>query len=168
MMNKNGYGQVEPNHLSAQRTGRIYAQLPAADEIEALENGMFLKMDAKEGVANATGSGEWRLVFNEVKLYGTGESTKDFRLERAAFGGDPTGRLMVPRLFAIEDGDIFTTNLVPEATVEGDTLIPEEKDGVGVLAIAEDVTPGEMGFVVMKNTTMPDGSPAVKLMAQRG
>ena len=23
-----GYGQVEPNHLSAQRTGQIYAQLP--------------------------------------------------------------------------------------------------------------------------------------------
>ena len=24
-----GYGQVEPNHLSAQKTGQIYAQLPA-------------------------------------------------------------------------------------------------------------------------------------------
>ena len=28
-----GYGQVEPNHLSAQRTGQIYAQLPAVDTI---------------------------------------------------------------------------------------------------------------------------------------
>ena len=27
-----GYGQVEPNHLSAQRTGQIYAQLPALNE----------------------------------------------------------------------------------------------------------------------------------------
>ena len=25
-----GYGQVEPNHLSAQKTRQIYAQLPAA------------------------------------------------------------------------------------------------------------------------------------------
>ena len=25
-----GFGQVEPNHLSAQKTGQIYAQLPAA------------------------------------------------------------------------------------------------------------------------------------------
>jgi hypothetical protein len=34
-----GYGQVEPNHLSAQRTAQIYAQLPAASTIEVLENG---------------------------------------------------------------------------------------------------------------------------------
>ena len=29
-----GYGQVEPNHLSAQKTGQIYAQLPAAADID--------------------------------------------------------------------------------------------------------------------------------------
>ena len=28
-----GYGQVEPNHLSAQRNAQIYAQLPANAEI---------------------------------------------------------------------------------------------------------------------------------------
>ena len=28
-MKRIGFGQVEPNHLSAQRTGQIYAQLPA-------------------------------------------------------------------------------------------------------------------------------------------
>ena len=28
-----GYGQVEPNHLSAQRTSQIYAQLPANKDI---------------------------------------------------------------------------------------------------------------------------------------
>ena len=33
-----GYGQVEPNHLSARRTGQIYAQLPAAAAITKLEN----------------------------------------------------------------------------------------------------------------------------------
>ena len=38
-----GYGQVEPNHLSAQRTGQIYAQLPAAADIDVLENGQFVK-----------------------------------------------------------------------------------------------------------------------------
>ena len=26
-----GFGQVEPNHLSMQRTGQIHAQLPAAE-----------------------------------------------------------------------------------------------------------------------------------------
>ena len=40
-----GYGQVEPNHLSAQRTGQIYAQLPAAANIDVLQNGQFVKYD---------------------------------------------------------------------------------------------------------------------------
>ena len=34
-----GFGQVEPNHLSAQRTAQIYAQLPAKSDINILENG---------------------------------------------------------------------------------------------------------------------------------
>ena len=45
LITRNGFGQVEPNHLSAQRTGQIYAQLPANEEILALENGMFDKYD---------------------------------------------------------------------------------------------------------------------------
>ena len=40
---KVGYGQVEPNHLSAQRTAQIYAQLPADSSIAVLENGQYLK-----------------------------------------------------------------------------------------------------------------------------
>ena len=40
---ENGYGQVEPNHLSAQRTAQIYAQLPAKSDITVLENGQFVK-----------------------------------------------------------------------------------------------------------------------------
>lgn len=47
---QHGYGQVEPNHLSAQRTGQIYAQLPAAANIDVLQNGQFVKYDYKEGV----------------------------------------------------------------------------------------------------------------------
>lgn len=66
---KRGYGQVEPNHLSAQHTGQIYAQLPAAKDIEKLENGQFVKYDLQNKVCNFTGSGEWMLVFNEVKVY---------------------------------------------------------------------------------------------------
>ena len=37
-----GYGQVEPNHLSAQRTAQVYAQLPAAANITKLEQGQFV------------------------------------------------------------------------------------------------------------------------------
>ena len=68
---EHGYGQVEPNHLSAQRTGQIFAQLPAAADIPVLENGQFVKYDYKNGVVNfsAEAPGEWMLVYNEIKLY---------------------------------------------------------------------------------------------------
>lgn len=75
-----GYAQVEPNHLSAQRTGQIYAQLPAAADITILENGQFACYDyATEcvqlpgkvgtGIDGASYALEPMLVFNEIKLY---------------------------------------------------------------------------------------------------
>ena len=64
-----GYGQVEPNHLSAQRTAQIYAQLPAAEDINVLEQGQFVKYDYAKGLVNFEGAGEWMLVYNETKLY---------------------------------------------------------------------------------------------------
>ena len=64
-----GFGQVEPNHLSAQRTAQIYAQLPAAADIDVLEQGQFVKYDYAAGLVNFTGAGEWMLVYNEIKLY---------------------------------------------------------------------------------------------------
>lgn len=64
-----GYGQVEPNHLSAQRTAQIYAQLPADPSIEVLEQGQFVKYDYAAGLVNFEGAGEWMLVYNEIKLY---------------------------------------------------------------------------------------------------
>lgn len=75
-----GFGQVEPNHLSAQRTGQIYAQLPAAANIDVLENGQFVKYDYLNKQVNFTGKGEWMLVFNEVKIYREGQSDADFAM----------------------------------------------------------------------------------------
>ena len=80
---RNGFGQVEPNHLSAQRTGQIYAQLPANKDIEILENGMFAKYDYAKNEVNFDGEGEFMLVLNEVKLYDTlRETYKDFAMEK--------------------------------------------------------------------------------------
>ena len=75
-----GYAQVEPNHLSAQRTGQIYAQLPAASDIEVLENGQFVKYDYEKGLVNFEGAGEWMLVFNEIKLYRDGQDDCEFAM----------------------------------------------------------------------------------------
>ena len=75
-----GYGQVEPNHLSAQRTGQIYAQLPAAADIDMLENGQFVKYDYEKEEVNFSGAGEWMLVFNEVKVYHDYLGDQDFAM----------------------------------------------------------------------------------------
>lgn len=75
-----GYGQVEPNHLSAQRTGQIYAQLPAASDIEVLEQGQFVKYDYAKGLVNFEGKGEWMLVYNEIKLYREHQNDCEFAM----------------------------------------------------------------------------------------
>jgi hypothetical protein len=80
-----GYGQVEPNHLSAQKTGRIWAQLPAAADIDMLENGQFVKYDYENGVVNFTGDGAWMLVYNEVKVYRDGEGDADFAMLKSNY-----------------------------------------------------------------------------------
>ena len=75
-----GYGQVEPNHLSAQRTAQIYAQLPADASIEMLEQGQFVKYDYAKGLVNFDGAGEWMLVYNEIKLYRDGQDDCEFAM----------------------------------------------------------------------------------------
>jgi len=82
-----GFGQVEPNHLSAQRTAEIYAQLPVAAGIDILENGQFVKYDYANGAVNFTGPGEWMLVFNEVKVYRDHETDQDFAMIRRDYNG---------------------------------------------------------------------------------
>ena len=42
-LDKKGYGQVEPNHLAGQKSGAIFAQLPADTALDVVENGMFMK-----------------------------------------------------------------------------------------------------------------------------
>ena len=81
---RNGYGQVEPNQLSAQKTGQIYASLPLASDVDILQNGEFMYYDYKSGTVTANGKGEPMLVFNEVKLYEPFWQTsyKDFAMIR--------------------------------------------------------------------------------------
>jgi hypothetical protein len=94
-----GYGQVEPNHLSAQRTAQVYAQLPADPNIDILEQGQFVKYDYANGVVNFTGPGEWMLVFNEIKLYRENQLDCEFAMIKSnynarvysPFGGDRAG-----------------------------------------------------------------------------
>ena len=163
-----GFGQVEPNHLSAQRTGQIYAQLIANKNLTVIENGMFLKYDYqnRQAVADASVAGEWLLVYNEEKLYDPcKQNHKDFAMLKK----DYVDGEMVPRLFKTNVGDIFTTN-----TLEANTSDSAETTGV-TLAEGDLLEVGATGYLVKNNsatgmafkvvaiTTMPDMQDAVKL-----
>ena len=101
---RDGYGQVEPNQLSAQKTGQIYASLPLDREVNVLQNGECMYYDYANGTVNSgktasTGSsvvttkGEPMLVFNEIKLYEPfwRTSYKDFAMIRVNHVNPTTG-----------------------------------------------------------------------------
>ena len=188
-MKRVGFGQVEGNHLSAQRTGQIYAQLPAKSDINLLENGQFVKYNYADGVVDFEGEGEWMLVLNEVKLYDAPwrESYKDFAMIKDNYtpGSDsithdglgPFKGQMVPRLFKTNIGDIFTTNCLEKANTSGkaevtltdltvgDVVAPTKTNGYLKKSDSGTTTDDTvMKWQVVKLTTMPDGQAAVKLM----
>ena len=125
--NRNGYGQVEPNQLSAQKTGQIYASLPLDADVTVLQNGEFMYYDYAAGKVSAddsTGVAEPMLVFNEIKLYEPfwRTSYKDFAMIRV---GD---NYVTSKLATAEYGDgALTTG----ATITpGHTEYPYRMDGI--------------------------------------
>lgn len=165
-----GFGQVEPNHLSAQRNGQIYGQLPAAEDIKVLENGQFVKYDYANGACNFEGAGEWMLVYNEVKIYDNRETYKDFALRAVNYDKE----IMTPRVLKTMPGDIFTTNCLTIANTDGKTEVALGDDealivgatlginAAGYLALDGDKT--NMEWQIVKVYTMPDGQFGVKVM----
>lgn len=137
-----GFGQVEPNQLSAQKTGQIYASLPLDSTVQTLQNGEFMYYSYADGkvTAEPTIAGqEPMLVFNEVKMYepqyqtsyknfamirvGDNYVTSDLSLARcseemqgiaATVDHVDNYRMdgIAPRLFKTNVGDVFTTNMV--------------------------------------------------------
>lgn len=159
-----GYGQVEPNHLSAQRNGQIYAQLPMG--VDMLENGQFAKYNYADGVVDFAGEGEWMLVYNAVKVYDEDEGDADYAMKKPVEGNGPVIGVStdcVPRLFKTNVGDIFTTNTVVKAGLEVGATLGVNSDGY--LAVVGEGHEG-MTWQVVKydNYTTPDGQPGVKIM----
>ena len=177
-----GYGQVEPNHLSAQRTGQIYAQLPADAGIAVLENGQFVKYNYADGAVNfAADGGEWMLVYNEVKVYDEkAQQDCDFAMLKDNYNGyiayagaaaeinsetkKPVVLGMVPRVFKTNVGDIFTTNTIKAAvgslSVGSELVVGDD----GYLTTTAGTKAGTMKWQVVKVYTMPDGQPGVKIV----
>lgn len=84
---RNGYGQIEPNQLSAQKTGQIYASLPLDKNVKVLQNGEFMYYSYADNMVTAQPTVEGQepmLVFNEIKLYEEfwRTSLKDFAMIR--------------------------------------------------------------------------------------
>lgn len=174
---RKGYGQVEPNHLSAQYTGQIYAQLPAMTisgntktAINQLENGQFLKYNYKDGVASVTGDGEWMLVYNEEKRYDPRlGGHKDFCVKAE----DMMDKTIYPRLLKTNIGDIFTTNTFgTAATGPNDvqasavTLTVGNKLYVGATGFLTGTAPENYKgpvFQVVKEYNLADMQNAVKI-----
>ena len=212
-----GYGQVEPNHLSAQKNGQIYAQLPAKGDINMLENGQFVKYNYANGVVDFTGPGAWMLVYNEVKVYREGEGDADFAMIKSNYaakvyspvdgssatsaqardysgvvtpadpyevdstanpfsitkytqpmnmpstGSDPVlYSTMVPRVFATQVGDIFTTNTIKETSLTVGNYLTVGSDGYLTSTGATAATSDK--WQIVKLYTMPDGQKGAKLM----
>lgn len=192
-MIRKGYAQVEPNHLSAQYTGQIYAQLPAQTisgstktAIAQLENGQFLKYDYKNGCADTTGAGEWMLVYNEQKLYDERrQNHKDFALKAT----DMADGLIYPRLLKTNVGDILTTNAFKATSSPYTVSGPDQQITMADLQIGDFLDIGSDGWLkkatgstmpesgivfqvvphftqIADGTaayTLPDGQPAVKI-----
>ena len=134
---RNGYGQVEPNQLSAQKTGQIYASLPLDPDVDVLQNGEFMYYDYQSGKVSAddsTGVAEPMLVFNEIKLYEPfwRTSYKDFAMIRV---GD---NYVTSKLATAGYGDgaetvgvvPSTTNPPSAANTTGHTEYPYRMDGI--------------------------------------
>ena len=153
-----GYGQVEPNHLSAQRTAQIYAQLPAKNDIAILENGQYVKYNYAAGVVDFEGAGEWMLVYNEVKVYGERETDADFAMKKEHY----IGETMVPRVFKTNIGDIYTTNCVNEEELALNEELVVGDDGY--LTKTAGANAGDMKWQVVKVYNLADGQKAVKIM----
>ena len=182
-----GYGQVQLNHVSAQKTGQIYAQLPVDSTITLVEQGMFLKYDYAHSKCGLTGDGEWMLVYSEEKLY---DERKQHHRDFALKAEDFTDGKIYPRLFKTNIGDLFTTNTFGayDATYRNTTAgiqgIPVGATGgnagetlavgnyvtvdttTGYLTKANTAVPSAAGvpvFQVVKDYQMPDMQPGVKL-----
>lgn len=169
-INRKGFAQVEPNHLSGIVTGQILAQLPVdtATMGKIIENGRFAKYDYANNKVNLTGDGEWMLIYNEEQLY---DERKRNHKNFAMIAENYVDGEITPRLISTVLGDVYTTNAFGGANtsdiaeVTGPDLVEGDIVSVGTdgwLEKAENA--GVPTFQVAKVYTMADGQPGVKLI----
>lgn len=191
-LTKNGYGQIEPNHLAAQRTGQIYAQLAVSAAAlttasNVIQNGMFMEYNYGSSSVDTPlngGSSLTMLVMNEIRLYADFLTPKDYAMVASGTTGiniglapesptvtngtTSTTSTVYPRVYKIQVGDIITTNLVAsEGTGSfGDYAVGDQlivhSHGGGSLVLSTSTT-ATVAFKVISKTTTGDLQNALKL-----
>ena len=182
-----GYGHVEPNHMTAKRSGQVYAQLPANKDITLLENGQFVKYDYQNGECNFTGVGPWRMVYNEVKVYEDRETDADFAMIKTNYNarvyspvGQNTSDLQtVYTTDGVREGSNVTytaqqgTFTYPQMMPEGTKMVPRViavpvgdiwttntiKAEAGSLAVGTELKIGKDGYLTAGTGAGGDADP---------
>ena len=168
-----GFGQVEPNHLSMQKTAEMKAQATAEASVEILENGQFVKYNAAKGTnfgqvkpaADFSPMSEWYMVFNEVKTYDDfwRESYKDFAMIKENYtpgnatithdGVGPFPGQMIPRIIKLNIGDSYTTNCIGLGNTSGKKKVEYAKE----IAAEAILSPNKKtGYLVLSTDTDAD------------
>ena len=164
------YGVVEFNHVAAQKTGQIKAQLPASTALatevgNVLENGMFLVYDEVDGAVRLPAVGD---EAKNIMLHKSAEKLYDkYANELGDFYLDLTSGVY-PRMYAMNTADTFTLNeaCLQEAvsTLTDGDLLYVDIDNAGAKLTSADGTNNVAVVKVVKATTAPNGvDPAVKV-----
>lgn len=157
------HGVVEHNFLAASATRQIEAQTKVADGIETLENGMILFIDRKnmEIVMTPDVSGPY-LMHTTVRYYNAGARGANH------FVFNVNNDEELPRLWKLNEGDKFHTNLVSydsdefaddealeEAMASGQTLYGYP-DGYGMIGLTATEDSSSKSEFIVTLSTMPN------------
>lgn len=172
-MKKEGYGQVEPNRLSAQLSKEVCAQLPADSALTVIENGMALVYDQAAGKVRLVNNAEKDmvcLVMNEIILEDERyQEDKDFAQLNRPETKHQTAIAAYPRVYGLHVGDTFTTNTIMVADQET-PLTAGAKYVAGTNGYWEPVsgeTNARVVLAVVKDYTMPDGQRGIKFVVEK-
>lgn len=175
---KNGYGQFEPQNCGFMRDGRIEAQCAPGVVFTTelpLENGMLVAVDKANGTVDLADTTEVRpigIVYTAEKIYDQyNPGLKNFKNDGT------TG--FYPRIGYLNVGDKFTTNCLAAdstvyatetalntalAAVTATPMYGTYTTDLGAIALSTVAPTKGPKLTVVKKTTMPDGSDAVKFI----
>ena len=142
---------VETNLVAAVQTGRMKAQYPVEGGAD-LQNGMLVVINEAEKQIELPGAafnGKFALHASEERIYEGHLGRDSFILK---------GETQIPRVFFLEDGDVFETDAIEIGTT-GDYGVTGEN---GFIHLTDDITGKEMYLEVVENVTLPNGKDGIK------